>query len=114
MDVRKPSEYIALQLEQLAEICRQGHASELMVRTLEKLFGYERENSRSQLKELQRNLLAFEREHGMSSKDFFQRYQEGKTDDRMDFVEWASLVQMKNRLEKRLSILEPVQSHEPG
>lgn len=114
MDVRKSSEHIALQLEQLAEICREGHASELMVRTLEKLFGYERENSRSQLAELQRDILTFEREHGMSSEDFFQRYQEGKTDDRMDFVEWASLVQMKNRLEKRLSILEPAQRHEPA
>lgn len=114
MDVRKSSEHIAIQLEQLAEICRQGHASEIMVRTLEKLFGYERENSRSQLEEIQQDLLAFEREHGMSSEAFYERYQEGKTDDRMDFVEWASLVQMKNRLEKHLSILEPAQRHEPA
>lgn len=114
MSVRESSEHIALQLEQLAEICRQGQASDLMFKTLEKLFGYERENSRSQLKELQRDLLAFEREHGMSSEDFFKKYQEGKTDDRMDFVEWASLVQMKNRLEKRLAILEPSENHERG
>jgi hypothetical protein len=113
MTVETSSEQVALRLEQLAEIFRQGHASDLMVQTLEKLFGYERENSRSQLEKLQRDLLAFEQEHGMSSGDFLKKYQEGKTDDRMDFVEWASLVQMKNRLEKRLSILEPVRRHEP-
>lgn len=88
MSVETSSEHVALRLEQLAEICRQGQASDLMFKTLEKLFGYERESSRSLLAELQRDLLTFERENGMSSEDFFKSYQKGKTDDRMEFVEW--------------------------
>ena len=39
----------------------------------------------------------------MASDDFYRRYQAGQTDDRMDFVEWAALVQMANN--QRLRVL---------
>ena len=41
----------------------------------------------------------------MASAEFYRRYQGGQTDDRMDFVEWASLVQMAANLEQRLRVL---------
>ncbi len=34
----------------------------------------------------------------MSTIDFFRKYIEGETDDRTDFIEWASLAQMIVRL----------------
>jgi hypothetical protein len=54
---------------------------------------------------LRNDLSGFEKQYDMSSEMFWQRFQEGKTDDSMDFVEWASLVQMTKRLEKRLFLL---------
>jgi hypothetical protein len=41
----------------------------------------------------------------MNSDTFYELFQHGKTDDRMDYVEWASLYQMKQDLEKRLFLL---------
>ena len=38
----------------------------------------------------------------MSSAEFFQKYNSGKTDDRMDFVEWASLTKMTKHLRQNL------------
>ena len=40
----------------------------------------------------------------MASDDFYRRYQSGQTDDRMDFVEWAALVQMASNLRRRLRV----------
>jgi hypothetical protein len=102
MIIENTSENIAFKPEQLAEIYRQGQASEMMVRTLNKLFGYETETCKSQLRQLRNDLSDFEKQYGMPSDIFWQNFQEGKTDDRMDFVEWVSLVQMTQRLEQRL------------
>ncbi len=103
--IQSTSENTARKLEQLAELYRQGQASEIMQKTLHKLFGYETETCRSQLRQLQNDLSDFEKQYRMPSDIFWQNFQEGKTDDRMDFVEWASLVQMALRLEKRLFLL---------
>lgn len=57
----------------------------------------------ARLDELSAELAEFERRYGMTSDEFYRLYQAGQTDDRMDFVEWASLAQMAENLE-RLSI----------
>lgn len=57
----------------------------------------------ARLNELSAELAEFERRYGMTSDEFYRLYQAGQTDDRMDFVEWASLAQMAENLE-RLSI----------
>jgi hypothetical protein len=38
-------------------------------------------------------------------QEFYERFQAGQTGDAMDYVEWASLVQMVNNLTKRLRLL---------
>ncbi len=106
MIIENASENIACKLEQLAELYRHGHTSEIMLKTLHKLFEYEAETCGSQLGQLRNDLSDFEKQYDMSSEMFYRRFQEGKTDDRMDFVEWASLVQMAYRLEKQLELLK--------
>lgn len=59
----------------------------------------------AQLAQLHTDLTAFEAQYALSSELFYQRYQYGHTDDRMDFIEWASLIQMTQKLEKRLHFL---------
>ena len=96
---------VAKRLSQLALLYTKGQASDLMDRTLGKLLAYEADTSRAQLDQLRTDLSEFEARHGMSSTEFYRRYQSGQTDDRMDFVEWASLVQMAGNLEQRLRVL---------
>jgi hypothetical protein len=101
----------ANRLQALAELYRQGQESDLMDRTLEKLLRHEAEQSQAQLRQLQADLAELEQRYGLSSEQFYQRYQAGQMGDEMDYVEWASLVQMAHNLENRLELLvasEPV------
>ena len=50
------------------------------------------------LGQLESDLAEFEKRYGLSSAEFYHRFQAGQTDDRMDYVEWASLVQMRDNL----------------
>ena len=96
---------VAHRLKTLARLYQQGQASEVMDRTLDKLLSYERDRSRAQLGELQADLAVFERRYQVSSVDFYRRFRAGQTDDRMDYVEWASLIQMADNLQERLQVL---------
>ena len=60
---------------------------------------------REQLSQLQADLVEFEQQYSLSSTEFYRRFQAGQTDDRMDYVEWASLVQMADNLKQRLGLL---------
>jgi hypothetical protein len=96
---------VARRLERLAEYYEQGPASELMSRTLDKLLTLEANACQEQLRQLHTDLVGFEQQYGLPSAEFYLQFQSGQTDDRMDYVEWASLYQMKQDLEKRLFLL---------
>ena len=66
---------------------------------------HEADLCRTQLNQLQADLAEFVQRYGLSSDAFYRRFQTGQTDDRMDYVEWASLVQMTRNLQKRLHLL---------
>ena len=100
-----PASTMAQRLRTLAQLYQQGQASDLMERTLDKLLVYEADVCRAQLNQLQRDLTEFEQRYGLSSIEFYRRFQAGQTDDRMDYVEWASLVQMGHNLRERLCLL---------
>ena len=76
-----------------------------MARTLDKLLLHETEVCQSQLQQLQADLTEFEQQYGQLSDEFYHHFQAGQTDDRMDYVEWASLVQMRDNLQRRLRLL---------
>ena len=95
----------AKRLHALAELYQQGQVSELMDHTLEKLLRHEAEQCQAQLGQLQADLAEFERKYQLSSTEFYRRFQAGQTGDAMDYVEWASLVQMADNLHKRLRLL---------
>ena len=95
----------AERLHALAELYQQGQVSDLMDRTLEKLLRHEAEQCRVQLSQLQADLAEFEQKYHLSSSEFYRRFQAGQTGDEMDYVEWASLVQMVENLSKRLRLL---------
>ena len=99
------SNVVANRLGKLAELYKQGPASDLTARTLDKLIEYETSLANTQLKEVQRDMAVFEARYQMSSAAFYKVYQAGETDDRMDFVEWASLIQMAENLQRRIHLL---------
>jgi hypothetical protein len=96
---------VATRLSRLAVLYERGQASELMERTLNKLMAHEAQQAQDQLGELSAELAEIEQRYGMTSEEFFRRFQAGQTDDRMDFVEWASLIQMAANLRQRLHLL---------
>ena len=89
----------------LARLYQRGQTSKLMERTLNKLLSYEADVCRTQLSQLRADLAEFEQRYGFSSTEFYRRFQAGQTDARMDYVEWASLWQMFDNLQKRLRLL---------
>lgn len=95
----------AQRLHTLADLIEQGQTSETTTRALDKLLMYEAEVARAQLRELENDLAAFEKKYGMTTSDFYRKFQTGATDDRMDFVEWASLAQMAQNLSKRIELI---------
>jgi hypothetical protein len=101
----KANPLTAKRLHALAELYQQGQVSELMDRTLEKLLRQEAEQCQAQLRQLQADLVEFEQKYQLSSPEFYRQFQAGHTSDDMDYVEWASLVQMAENLEKRLRLL---------
>lgn len=100
-----PTRTVAQRLMLLAQLYEQGQPSEVVDRTVDKLIAYEIDMSRDQLTTLRADLAEFEKQYGMSSSEFYHHFQAGQTDDRMDFIEWASLVQMAWNLEERLRYL---------
>ena len=96
---------VAARLQKLATLYQHQQASEVMTRTLGKLLDYEAELSQKQLQQLQTDMRQFEQTYHLSSAEFYRQYQAGETDDRMDYVEWAAMVQMARNLEVRLDLL---------
>ncbi|MDZ7342264.1 MAG: hypothetical protein ONB27_12985 [candidate division KSB1 bacterium] len=55
------------------------------------------------LKRTQEKLRKFELQYNMSSSEFFQQYQAGKTDDRDDFIDWAGEYQILMSINDRMN-----------
>jgi hypothetical protein len=86
----------------LAEQYEKKQVSSLTAQTLNKLVDMETSRLRLQLEDIERVLADYEKQYGMSSAEFFQKYDSGQTDDRMDYVEWSSLTQMAEHLRQKL------------
>ena len=95
----------AERLHALAKLYEQGPVSDLMERTLDKLLRHEADACQTQLHQLQADLAEFEQKYQRSSTEFYQQFQAGQMGDAMDYVEWASLIQMTDNLTKRLRLL---------
>ena len=52
------------------------------------------------------DIKAFEDEYKMTSDAFYRQYQQGKTDDRQDYMTWAGLYELLDKNGKELRELE--------
>jgi lipase chaperone LimK len=93
-------------VQTLEKLYAQGQTSDVIDLALEKLLAYELGETRQQLAQLERDLTEFEQRYDLSSETFYARFQAGEMGDAMDFVDWASLHQMAERLRQRIGLLE--------
>lgn len=66
--------------------------------TLAKMLEYKIQQYDQNLAVLQEDLRAFEKKYAMTSAEFFAKFQKGGIGDEMDFIEWAALYQMRQKL----------------
>jgi hypothetical protein len=97
---------VSKRLEKLAKLYESGQVSAATARAVDKMLAYETRQSRHLLIETERDLSTYETKYKMATAKFMKRYQSGKTDDRMDFVERASLAQMADNLRQRIQALK--------
>lgn len=93
------------QVGKLFKLYQNGQVSETTARNLNKVLDFELNQIQSDLTATEKDLGEFEHQYNMSTADFFRQWQAGEIDDRMDYVEWASLAQMADNLRKRLEFL---------
>lgn len=89
----------------LAELYKNRQVDSVTAQTLNKLVDLEASRLRLQLEDMERLLADYEKQYGMSSAEFLRKYEAGKTDDRMDYVEWASLTKMSRSFRKTLTAI---------
>ncbi|KPA12063.1 hypothetical protein MHK_007724 [Candidatus Magnetomorum sp. HK-1] len=96
---------ISQQFQILAQLYQQEQAGEIITRTLLKILEYEKNTNIKQLDELKEDVCSFEKQYNIKSDKFFEEFQNGKMGDKMDYIEWASLIQMIERIEQKIAIL---------
>lgn len=92
----------------LEELAKLGGEDEVFLLTIDKLTRYKRDKLENDLKEIEAQLRSFEDEYATDSDDFLLKFDKGEVGDNIDFMEWASLCDMKKRIQNRLILLEGV------
>jgi len=106
MQVAESSSAIrSARLEKLIRLYETGQVSDLMDRVLVKAFAQEAAEAEAAIKRIDSDLQAYEAQYGMSSESFYRQFRAGELGDKMDFIEWGSLIMMKNDLQQRLELL---------
>jgi hypothetical protein len=85
-------------LRVLERLYAQGYTDEVVDLTVRKLLEHQVQKDEAQLADLSADLARFEQRYGMTSADFFTRYQAGQMGDDADVFEWNSLYKMHTRL----------------
>jgi len=74
--------------------------------TLNKLIALQIAKYQQGIKEITAELAKFEEKYGMSSEDFYRRFESGELGDEGDFVEWAGFCENTLLYKNRLKTLE--------
>lgn len=73
--------------------------------TVAKMISTRLSKLRKELKTVEQTLARFERRYGKSSDTFLKEYLAGVAGDDMDFIEWSSLITMRERLSSERELL---------
>lgn len=89
----------------LEELARLGADDEVFLQAIDKLTRYKIEELEKDLKEIESLLTTFEDKYNMKNDEFLVKFESGKLNDEMDYLEWSSLLDMRDRINKRLEII---------
>jgi hypothetical protein len=100
------------ELDLLRQLYAAGLQDSFIDNTLRKLIESQVARSEADLQRINDALIGFEKQYGLTSSEFWQRYQAGQMADTADFMEWNVLCKMRQRVLSRLSILRGNGSHD--
>jgi hypothetical protein len=86
----------------LKNILKDVHDQEIFAQNI---ISYQVSELKRGILNIQLDLLQYESKYKMSSEEFYDMFNQGKADDRDDFIIWAGLYEMLNKNEKRLNEL---------
>jgi len=92
-------------LQALEQLYTQGYQDNVIDLTLRKLLERQVQQDEAQLANLRSDLQRFEQRYGMTSSDFYARYQAGQTGDDLDAFEWNVTYKMYTRLTTSVEVL---------
>jgi hypothetical protein len=98
--------------DRLQRLYHNGFEDQFLEAALSKILEHQRVRDEEALTRVNRELALFEQEHGLTSDEFWQRFQTGQMPDTADFMEWNVFCKMKQRLIGRLTILRNGQQYE--
>lgn len=92
-------------LEQYIET-RAGYADRVLESTLDKILQREHDQLQSQITRLRDQLAVFEDRYGLSTPEFYERFEHGEMGDDADFFEWSATWEMVQDLQADLELLQ--------
>ena len=98
--------------KRLEQLYAKGFHDTFLDSALRKIIERQIARDEADLKRVNEGLAEFERQYGLTSTEFWQRFQAGQMDNTADFMEWNVLCKMQQRVASRLSILRGDASRE--
>ncbi len=90
----------------LEDLIKLGREDEVISKTIDKLTLYKLDMLKKDLKDIENKIFIFEKKYKVDSCQFLQRFEQGEMGDDMDYLEWSSLLDMKDRITQRLKTFE--------
>lgn len=95
-----------LKVKNLEKFIKKHGDDRFISQTINKMLTYKIQKYEEEIERLNKELKRFERSCNKESSTFFKEFKSGKLGDNMDFIEWSSLYQMRNRLLEKKAELE--------
>jgi hypothetical protein len=93
-------------IRSLEQIYIRGYEDSFLDNALRKIFSHQLARDQADLQVLQQDLAELESKYGISSEEFYERFQAGQMSDEADFMEWNALYKMATKLQNRLGVLQ--------
>lgn len=92
-------------LERLKQLYVAGFNDTFLDSALRKIVDHQIARDEADLRRVNEELTQFEQQYGLTSDEFWERFQAGHVADTADFMEWNAFCKMRRRIMARLSIL---------
>ncbi len=90
----------------LEDLIKIGREDEVISKTIDKLTLYKLDTLKKDLEDIENKIFILEKKYKMDSVQFLQRFEQGEIGDDIDYLEWSSLLDIKDRITQRLKTFE--------